>query len=128
MNIMSQSNMQTALLLIALCAGYLVVSIASKEKQNIRSTGYAIGIGVIALSILLIISSLLINLRILGEANMMDPRSRMPMRHMMMEKRQLKGKFSPEGRSDSMMMVPTKQQPTTQKTKESCPSKDMSGK
>lgn len=119
MNIMSGSNMQTALLLIALCAGYLVLSVANKEKQNIRSTGYAIGIGVIVLSILLIISSMLINMRILGEMNMMGPRGRVPMHQMMMDKGQLKGKFTP--------MAPAKEQPATKKTQESCPRAATSG-
>ncbi len=115
MNIMTGSNMQTALLLIALCSGYLVLSVANKEKQNIRSTGYAIGIGVIVLSILLIISSMLINMRILGEMNMMGPRSRTPMHQMMMNK------------SRGPMMAPTKEQPAPKKTQESCPKAATSG-
>lgn len=45
--------------LIALALGYIVCSLASKEKGTLKTTGYIIGISIIVISSLLLVSKIL---------------------------------------------------------------------
>ena len=53
------SHMNGTLALLALALGYIVCSLAKKEKGLLKTTGYTIGIAIIAISSVLVLGKVL---------------------------------------------------------------------
>lgn len=59
MGMMSFGHMNGALALIALALGYIVCLLAKKEKGLLKTTGYTIGIAIIAISSVIVLGKVL---------------------------------------------------------------------
>lgn len=71
------SAVNEAVLLVALSSGYIVLYLANKEKKGIKTTGYFIGVFIIALSSILILVNIFLNARICSKFGTLMPGHRM---------------------------------------------------